>query len=35
MCISEKVLLILKQIKWKKDFVFSPGEEEFLINKIK
>ena len=35
MCISEKVLLVLKQIKWKKDFVFSPGEEEFLINKIK
>tara|TARA_E500000331_G_scaffold341983_1_gene375081 strand:+ start:64 stop:765 length:702 start_codon:yes stop_codon:yes gene_type:complete len=35
MCISEKVLLVLKQIKWKKDFVFSPGEEEFLINKIR
>jgi uroporphyrinogen-III synthase len=35
MCISEKVLLILKQIKWKKRFVFSPGEEEFLLNKIK
>ena len=30
MCISEKVLLVLKQIKWKKVFVFSPGEEEFL-----
>jgi len=28
MCISEKVLLVLKQIKWKKEFIFSPGEEE-------
>jgi len=35
MCISGKVLLILKQIKWKKVFIFSPGEEEFLLNKIK
>ena len=35
MCISEKVLLVLKQIKWKKVFIFSPGEEEFLLNKIK
>jgi uroporphyrinogen-III synthase len=35
MCISEKVLLVLKQIKWKKMFVFSPGEEEFLLDKIK
>ena len=35
MCISEKVLLVLKQIKWKKIFIFSPGEEEFLLNKIK
>ena len=35
MCISEKVLSVLKQIKWKKVFVFSPGEEEFLLNKIK
>ena len=26
MCISEKVLSVLKQIKWKKVFVFSPGE---------
>jgi len=34
MCISEKVLLVLKQIKWKKAFIFSPGEEEFLIDKI-
>ena len=35
MCISEKVLSVLKQIKWKKEFVFSPGEEEFLLNKIR
>jgi len=35
MCISERVLLVLKQIKWKKVFVFSPGEEEFLLNKIR
>ena len=35
MCISEKVLSVLKQIKWKKVFVFSPGEEEFLLSKIK
>ena len=35
MCISEKVLLILKQIKWKKVFIFNPGEEEFLLKKIR
>jgi len=35
MCISEKVLSVLKKIKWKKAFVFSPGEEEFLLNKIR
>ena len=35
MCISEKVLLVLKKIKWKKVFVFSPGEEEFLLDKIR
>ena len=35
MCISEKVLLVLKKIKWKKVFIFSPGEEEFLLNKIR
>jgi len=35
MCISEKVLLVLKEIKWKKAFLFSPGEEEFLLNKIR
>ena len=35
MCISENVLLVLKQIKWKNVFIFSPGEEEFLLNKIR
>ena len=35
MCISEKVLLVLKQIKWKNVFIFSPGDEEFLLNKIR
>jgi len=35
MCISEKVLLVLKQIKWRKVLIFSPGEEEFLLNKIR
>ena len=35
MCISDKVLSVLKQIKWKKVFVFSPGEEEFLLKKIR
>jgi uroporphyrinogen-III synthase len=35
MCISEKVLLELNQIKWKKVLIFNPGEEEFLLNKIK
>ena len=31
MCISTKVSLILKHIKWKKIFIFNPGEEEYLI----
>ena len=35
MCISEKVLLVLKQVKWKKVFIFSPGEEEFSLEKIR
>ena len=35
MCISENVLLVLNEIKWKKKFIFSPGEEEFLLRKIK
>jgi uroporphyrinogen-III synthase len=34
MCISEKVFLVLKDIKWKKVFIFSPGEEEFSLKKI-
>jgi len=34
-CISEKVLSVLKEIKWKKVFVFSPGEEEFVLKKIR
>ncbi len=35
MCISERVLFVLKQFKWKKMFIFNPGEEEFILNKIK
>ena len=35
MCISEKVFSVLKQIKWKKVLVFTPGEEEFLLKKIR
>ena len=35
MCISDKVLLILKQIKWKEIFIFNPGEEEYFLEKIK
>ena len=35
MCISEKVLSVLKQIKWKKVFLFTVGEEKFLLDKIK
>ena len=35
MCISDRVFLELKEIKWKKVFIFSPGEEEFLLRKIK
>ncbi len=34
MCISEKSSSVLNKIKWKKIFIFSPGEEEFLIYKI-
>ena len=34
MCIGEKTSLILNEIKWKKIFLFSPGEEEFLLYKI-
>ena len=34
MCISEKVLFVLKQIQWKKITIFNPGDEEFLLNTI-
>ena len=34
MCIGEKTSAILNEIKWKKIFIFSPGEEEFLLYKI-
>ena len=34
MCISEKVILVLNRIKWKQIFIFNPGEEDFLLNKI-
>ena len=34
MCIGEKTSSILNEIKWKKIFVFNPGEEEFLLYKI-
>ena len=33
-CISEKSSSILNEIKWKKIFLFNPGEEEFLLYKI-
>jgi len=35
MCISGKVLLVLKQIKWKKEYIISHGEEEFSLDKIR
>ena len=34
MCIGEKTSVILNEIKWKKIFLFNPGEEEFLLYKI-
>ena len=34
MCIGEKTSSILNEIKWKKFFLFNPGEEEFLLYKI-
>ena len=34
MCICEKTSAILNVIKWKKIFLFNPGEEEFLLYKI-
>ena len=34
MCIGEKTSTILNEIKWKKIFLFNPGEEELLLYKI-
>ena len=34
MCLGEKTSSVLNEIKWKKIFIFSPGEEEFLLYKI-
>ena len=34
MCIGEKTSATLNEIKWKKIFLFNPGEEEFLLYKI-
>ena len=34
MCIGEKTSSILNEIKWKKIFLFNPGEEQFLLYKI-
>tara|TARA_Y100000590_G_scaffold442149_1_gene569865 strand:- start:413 stop:1111 length:699 start_codon:yes stop_codon:yes gene_type:complete len=34
MCLGEKTSSVLNEIKWKKIFLFSSGEEEFLLYKI-
>ena len=34
MCLGEKTSSVLNGIKWKKIFIFNPGEEEFLLYKI-
>ena len=34
MCIGEKTSAVLNELKWKKIFLFNPGEEEFLLYKI-
>ena len=34
MCIGEKTSTVLNELKWKKIFLFNPGEEEFLLYKI-
>ena len=34
MCMGEKASAALNDIKWKKIFLFNPGEEEFLLYKI-
>ncbi len=34
MCLGEGASTVLNEIKWKKIFLFNPGEEEFLLYKI-
>ena len=34
MCLGEKSSSVLNEIKWKKIFLFNPGEEEYLLYKI-
>ena len=34
LCIGEKTSAVLNKIKWKKIYLFNPGEEEFLLNKL-
>ena len=34
MCIGEKTSSVLNELKWKKIFLFSPGEEEFLLYRV-
>ena len=34
MCLGERAASVLNEIKWKKIFLFNPGEEEFLLYKI-
>mgnify|MGYP001418335799 CR=1 FL=1 len=34
MCIGEKTSTVLNKIKWKKIYLFNPGEEEFFVNKV-
>ena len=34
MCLGEKTSSVLNEFKWKKIFLFNPGEEEFLLYKI-
>ena len=34
MCLGESASSVLNEIKWKKIFLFNPGEEEFLLYKI-
>jgi Uroporphyrinogen-III synthase HemD. len=34
MCIGEKTSSVLNELKWKKIFLFIPGEEEFLLYRV-